>query len=137
MASTIVPCLLYRDAPAMIDWLCTVFGFSKKAVYMDGEKVAHAELTLGAGMLMLGSTRGTESNQPWATLIRQPDEIDFAETQSPSLQVDDPDAVYQLVKKHGGTIVLDIEDKDYGGRGFSCRDPEGHLWAVGSYNPWV
>lgn len=135
--STIVPCLLYRDAPAMIDWLCTVFGFSKKAVYMDGHKVVHSELTLGAGMLMIGSTPDADSEQAWAKLIRQPDTLGMSETQSPSLQVDDPDAVYARVKQHGGSIVLDIEDKGYGGRGFSCRDPEGHLWAVGNYDPWA
>jgi len=137
MRSTIAPCLLYHDAPAMIEWLCTVFGFDKKAVYMNGEKVAHAELTLGAGMVMLGSVPDEDSSQPWAKLIRQPSELNFVETQSPSLMVDDPDAVYALVTKHGGTVVLEIEDKDYGGRGFTCRDPEGHLWAVGNYNPWA
>jgi uncharacterized glyoxalase superfamily protein PhnB len=137
MGSTIAPCLLYHDAPAMIEWLCTVFGFDKKAVYMNGEKVAHAELTLGAGMVMLGSVPDVDSSQPWAKLIRQPSELNFVETQSPSLMVDDPDAVYALVTKNGGTVVLEIEDKDYGGRGFTCRDPEGHLWAVGNYNPWA
>ncbi len=33
-------------------------------------------------------------------------------------------------------MVPDIEDKEYGGRDFTCRDPEGHLWNVGSYDPW-
>lgn len=137
MSSTIVPCLLYRDAPAMIEWLCAVFGFSKKAVYMDGDKVAHAELTLGSGMVMVASIPDADSDRLWAKLIRQPADISLAETQSPSLQVDDPDAVYARVNKHGGSIELDIEDKGYGGRGFVCRDPEGHLWAVGNYNPWA
>jgi hypothetical protein len=27
-------------------------------------------------------------------------------------------------------------DRDYGGRGFSCRDLEGHLWSVGTFDPW-
>jgi uncharacterized glyoxalase superfamily protein PhnB len=30
----------------------------------------------------------------------------------------------------------DIKDQDYGERGFSCRDPEGHLWNIGTYDPW-
>jgi uncharacterized glyoxalase superfamily protein PhnB len=33
--------------------------------------------------------------------------------------------------------VLDIKDEDYGGRGFSCRDLEGHLWNIGTYDPWA
>lgn len=28
------------------------------------------------------------------------------------------------------------KDEDYGGRGYSCRDPEVNLWNFGSYNPW-
>ena len=31
---------------------------------------------------------------------------------------------------------MEIKDEDYGGRGFSCFDPEGHLWNFGSYDPW-
>jgi uncharacterized glyoxalase superfamily protein PhnB len=37
----------------------------------------------------------------------------------------------------GATIVLPLKDEDYGGRGFTCRDPEGHLWSIGSYDPWA
>ena len=33
--------------------------------------------------------------------------------------------------------MIDIKDGDYGGRGFTCRDPEGHLWNFGSYDPWA
>ena len=40
------------------------------------------------------------------------------------------------VKAAGATVVMDLEDKDYGSREFSCRDPEGHLWNFGTYDPW-
>ena len=133
--STIIPALRYRDAPAMIDWLCKAFGFEKNAVYPNPDgTIAHAQLTLGNGMLMLGSvTNGT----PYSALLRQPDEMDRTVTQSPYLVVADCDAVYATAKAAGAEIVLDIVDQDYGGRGFSCRDPEGHLWSVGSYDPWA
>lgn len=136
--STVVPCLLYHDAPAMIDWLCKVIGFEKKAIYTDDQgKVMHSELTLGMGMIMVGSTAAPDDPNPWAQLVKHPSEFNKVETQSPSLYVDDPDAVYAKVKENGGEVVLDIEDKNYGGRGFCCRDPEGHLWTIGSYDPWA
>ena len=69
-------------------------------------------------------------------LIRQPDEIGGAQTQSAYLIVADADAVYARAKAAGAVIVLDIKDQDYGGRGFTCRDPEGHLWNFGTYDPW-
>jgi uncharacterized glyoxalase superfamily protein PhnB len=135
MNSTIIPALRYRDAPAAIDWLCRAFGFAKNTVYANPDgTIAHAQLTLGGGMIMLGSVN---NGGPYSELIRQPDEIGGAETQSPCIVVEDCDAVCKTAKDAGAKIVMDIADMDYGGRAFSCRDPEGHLWSVGSYNPWA
>ncbi len=62
--STIIPCLRYRNAHAMIDWLCNAFGFEKHAIYTDGDTLHHAQLTFGNGMIMLG----TASNEnAWAS----------------------------------------------------------------------
>jgi len=95
---------------------------------------ALAQTLYAKGMIMLGSvTNGT----PHSDLIRQPDELDRAETQSPYLVVEDCDAIYATAKAAGAEMVVDIKDQDYGGRGFTCRDPEGHLWSVGSYDPWA
>jgi uncharacterized glyoxalase superfamily protein PhnB len=119
----------------MIEWLCKAFGFAKHAVYAnDDGTIGHAQLTLGQGMIMLASvTNGT----PYSTLVRQPEASDWRETQAPYIVVPDCDAVYATAKAAGATMLLDIRDQDYGGRGFTCRDPEGHLWSVGSYDPWA
>jgi uncharacterized glyoxalase superfamily protein PhnB len=54
----IIPALRYRNARAAIDWLCKAFGFEAKMVVQgDGDRVAHAELVLGNGMVMLGDAR--------------------------------------------------------------------------------
>ncbi len=132
-ASTVIPALRYRDAPAAIDWLCRVLGFERRCVYMaDDRTVAHAELTLGNGMIMIGSVT---NNTPYSELIRQPADTGF-ETQSPYLIVDDCTPIYDRVKAAGASIVLELEDKEYGGKAFTCRDPEGHLWSLGEYDPW-
>lgn len=70
-------------------------------------------------------------------MMAQPDEIGGRETQAPYLIVADCDAVYATAKAAGAEIVLELEEKDYGGKGFTCRDPEGHVWYVGSYDPWA
>jgi uncharacterized glyoxalase superfamily protein PhnB len=134
--STIIPALRYRDAPAAIDWLCNVFGFERQAVYANDDGViAHAQLTLGDGMLMLGSVQKQDTE--WGKQIKQPDEIGGAETQAPYLVVDNADEVYARAKAAGAKIVIEIRDEDYGGRGFVCRDLEGRLWSVGTYDPWA
>jgi uncharacterized glyoxalase superfamily protein PhnB len=132
--STIIPCLRYRDALTMIEWLCGAFGFQKHAVYADGTTVHHAQLSFGNGMIMLGSADNTS---PWSDRVVQPDEIGGRETQSPCVIVSDADSHYTQAKSAGAIIVDEISNRDYGGRGYSCRDPEGHLWHFGSYDPWV
>ena len=47
------------------------------------------------------------------------------------------DAHYRQALVAGAVVVIDIKDEDYGGRGYSCRDPEGHIWNFGSYDPWA
>jgi uncharacterized glyoxalase superfamily protein PhnB len=132
--SFVITTLRYRDAPAAIDWLVSVLSFEKHLVVPDANGgIAHAELTLGNGMIMLSSV----SDTPFNKLMKQPDEIGGAETQSCYLVVDDADAVHERVIAANAKVVIAIKDEDYGGRGFSCLDPEGHLWNVGSYDPWV
>src|ERR1700686_3822047 len=59
--STIMPTMRYHDAPAAIEWLCQVFGFARHAVYANPDgTIGHAELTLGGGMIMLGSQKDDE-----------------------------------------------------------------------------
>jgi uncharacterized glyoxalase superfamily protein PhnB len=134
MSSTVIPCLRYRDAPRMIEWLCSAFGFKRHLVVDDDQGgIAHAQLTLGPGMIMLGSARS--GNDHFGRLQSTP-EVLGGTTQSPYLVVPDADEIYRRAKTAGAEIVIEIKDEDYGGRVFSCRDPEGHLWNIGSYDPW-
>jgi uncharacterized glyoxalase superfamily protein PhnB len=131
--ATVIPCLRYRDAPAAIEWLCRAFGFEQHLVVPNPDgTIAHAQLSFCNGMVMLGSVVESE----FGRLMKQPDEIGGAETQTAYVIVSDADAVYARAKAADATIVLDIKDEDYGGRDFTCRDPEGHLWSFGTYDPW-
>jgi uncharacterized glyoxalase superfamily protein PhnB len=129
----IVPAMRYRDAPAAIDFLCRAFGFEKHLV-VPGEDgtIAHAQLTLGNGMIMLGSFRGDE----FGRLVRQPDDVGGV-TQSAYVIVADPDAHCARAEAAGARIVQPVADQAYGGRLYTCRDPEGHIWSFGSYDPWA
>ncbi|KAF1070564.1 MAG: hypothetical protein GAK45_00745 [Pseudomonas citronellolis] len=132
---SLFPCLRYRDAPAAIRWLDTTFGFQARLVIEDGQGgIAHAQLALpdGSGMLMLGSSH---IDNAYGQLMRHPDQAQGC-TQSLYLCVADPQACYLRARAAGADIVIDIRDEDYGGQGFTCRDPEGHLWSLGSYDPW-
>ena len=131
--SVIIPTMRYKDAPTAIEWLCKAFGFEKHLV-VPGENgtIAHAQLSFGNAMIMLGSKNDNAYDQ----LLRTPTALNGFNTQAPYIVVEDVDAHYQRAITAGAKIVLDIKDEDYGGRGYSCKDPEGYLWNFGSYNPW-
>ena len=131
--STIMPTLRYKDAPAAIDWLCQVFGFARHAVYAQPDgSIGHAELTLGGGMIMLGS----EKNDEYGRGFKSPAELGV-ETRSAYIVVTDADSVYARAQAAGGTVVRPLKETDYGSREFTVKDPEGHSWSVGTYDPWA
>ena len=131
--STVIPAMRYRDANAAIEWLCKAFGFEKHLV-VPGENgtVAHAQLSFGNGMIMLGSAREDEFGQ-W---VKPPRETGGIGTQSVYIIVENADAHCARAKAAGAELVMEVEDQDYGGRLYSCLDPEGHFWSFGTYNPW-
>ena len=134
--ATLIPCLRYRDAPAAIEWLCNTFGFEKHMVVPgENNSILHAQLAYGNGMLMLGSA--DRAGSEFDKLMKQPDEIGGAQTQTTYVVVPDADAVYARVRRAEAEIVIDIKDEDYGGRGFTCRDPERHIWSFGTYDPFA
>jgi uncharacterized glyoxalase superfamily protein PhnB len=89
--ATVIPCFRYRNAPAAIEWLCATFGFEKHLVVgNDDGTIAHAQLSFGNGMIMVGSAVDSE----FGKLMKQPDEIGGFATQLPYLIVSDADVVY-------------------------------------------
>ena len=49
----------------------------------------------------------------------------------------DAAAVYAMAKAVGAVMVQELAEMEYGGKAFACRDPEGHVWSVGEYDPWA
>ena len=131
--SSIIPTLRYKDAPEAIEWLCNAFGFEKNLVVPgDNETITHAQLIFGNAMIMLGS----ENDNDYGKHIKPPENLRGINTQCPYIIVADIDEHYKRAIAAGAKIILEIKDEDYGGRGYSCQDPEGHIWNFGSYNPW-
>lgn len=131
--STIIPALRYKDAPAAIEWLCRVLGCTKHAVYANEDgTIAHAQLALGGGMIMLGSAK----DDAHAPRFKSPGELGGMETQSNYVVAADAEAVFARAQAAGADIVRPIQATDYGSREFAVRDPEGHSWSVGTYDPW-
>ncbi len=131
--STVIPAHRYKDAPAAIDWLCQVFGFERHAVY-EGENgtIAHAELSLGNGIVMLGSAKEDEHSR----CLKSPQELGGVETCGIYIVVSDADAAHARAVAAGAVVTRPLQDTPYGSREFAVKDPEGNTWSAGTYDPW-
>jgi len=132
--TTIIPAYRYTNAPAAIEWLCTVLGFERRAVY-EGENgtIAHAELSLGNGIVMLGSAKDDE----YSRSFKSPQDLGGISTGGVYLVVPDADAAFARAQATGATVTRPLQDTPYGSREFAVKDPEGHSWSVGTYDPWA
>jgi uncharacterized glyoxalase superfamily protein PhnB len=132
----LIPSLRYADAAKAIDWLCDAFGFERHLV-VPGENgaIAHAQLTFGDGMLMLGS--GGEHGRPFDRFVQPPKDRDDVRPGSLYLIVEDADVHCASARTAGAEIVDEPRDEDYGGRGYTCRDLEGNVWTFGTYDPYA
>lgn len=128
---TIMPTLQYRDARAAIEFLCTAFGFARKAVYQgDDGSIAHAELTYGNGLIMLGSIRDSD----YSKLQVSPTAAGGV-TGGIYVVVENADSHFARAQAAGAAIVREPVTQDYGGRDYTAKDPEGHVWSFGTYDP--
>lgn len=128
---TLIPSLVYDDAPAAIDWLVNAFGFERNMVVPGPDNtIAHAQLTLGSAMIMLGSA-ATSSLR-----VKSPRTLGGV-SGAIYVVIDKVDAHCARARAAGATIIREPTDEDYGGRDYACRDPEGHLWSFGTYAPTI
>ena len=128
---SVIPALQYKDAKAAIEFLCKAFGFTKNAVYEEEDgSIAHAQLAHGNGMVMLGSGKDSE----YGKLLVRPSDAGGV-TMSTYVIVEDADAHFARAKAAGAQIVREPVTQDYGGRDYTCKDPEGHVWTFGTYDP--
>lgn len=130
----VIPNLSYKDAHTAIDWLCDTFGFTAKMVVPgDDGGVVHAQLVINNAMVMVASER---PDGPIGEIMAVPGAVGGKITGGLYLVVDDIDDHYKNSVSKGAKIIMENADQTYGGRGYTCLDPEGHLWSFGSYDPW-
>ena len=124
----IYPSLSYADAQAAIEWLCRAFGFTTRLVVPAPDRiVVHSELSLGPGVIMVSSEKPAAGRVGPKTV--------GSVSQALCVRVDDPDAHYRRAKAAGAVILQELQDEEYGSRGYMAQDPEGHQWYFGTYQP--
>ena len=138
MRHALIPSLRYEDAPAAILFLCDAFGFVPHAIYADEEDqqlIHHAQLLLDGNMIMLSSATDGETRDLYRW--RTTEEADGI-TMCVYAVVSDVDGHADRARAAGAEFITEPHDNEgYPGRGYSARDPEGHVWSFGDYDPFA
>jgi uncharacterized glyoxalase superfamily protein PhnB len=127
-----IPFLRYHDAKSAIAFLEEGFGFESKLVVEDEDgKVAHAQLSFGTGMVMLSEVQEGGEHAEHITTAREAGKP----TAGVYIVVDDVDSHATRAAAAGADVFYPPAAQDYGGRAYTCLDPEGNMWSFGSYDP--
>jgi len=122
-APSLAPYLFYADVAQAAAFLQQAFGFKLgfTSPNPDGG-LAHAQLTHGGGLIMLGHAGGGGLG-----MVRRADTL-------PALHagmyvfVDDVDAHCERARQAGAKIVEPPADRFWGDRMYCATDPEGQFW---------
>ncbi|CAN5837069.1 VOC family protein [soil metagenome] len=117
-----LPYLTVADARAAIAWYADALGAALigEPIVMDDNRIGHAELGIGGGMLYLADEYpelGLTAPTPRATSV------------SLMLPVADTDAALQRARDRGAVVERESAD-NYGSRGATIVDPFGHRWML-------
>ncbi|HZM61853.1 MAG TPA: VOC family protein [Vicinamibacterales bacterium] len=114
---TVTPYLIVTDADAELTFLKAAFGATEVMCQRNPDNtVAHAEITIGDSLVMLGQAGGQ-----WKPL-----------SAALYLWVDDVDATYGRALRAGARSESEPEDKPYGHRNGGVVDQNGITWWIGA-----
>ena len=131
MEPVVIPMLTYENGVTAMDWLCSVFGFTEKIKWLDGDgKLSHGEISMGGGIIMLANggkdyqspkhhKENCSSAAKWYTV---PYIINGV-----LVYVDDVRAHFKRSKEMGASILSVLEFDDPGTR-YRAEDLEGQRW---------
>jgi len=109
---SVVPYLLVKDAPALIEFLKSAFaGNARMVIPSPTNGVTHAEVEIGDSLIMLSDA---------SELPRAPAHL--------CLYVKDVDAAYEKSLTAGAASQSEPKTQDYGQRMAGITDPAGNTW---------
>jgi PhnB protein len=121
----LTPAIAVRDGAAAITFYQKALGAKVRMCMKDPSgKVAHAELEIGTGLLMLADK--------FEGYNHTPDDLK-ASTVTFNLYVEDVDAAVARAVEQGATLLFPVKDQFYGDRSGRVRDPFGHVWILSSH----
>ena len=129
----LTPYLIVKDAARAIEFYMKAFGAREIYRLTDPSapngKIGHAELEIGAGVLMLADEWPDFGALSPASIGGSPVSL--------HLYVADVDAVVARVADAGATVLRQPKDEFFGDRVATIVDPFGHRWQLATRNETV
>ena len=123
-----VSILRYERIDEALSFLERAFGLVASFVADDHGVIVHAQVRAGSSSIFLSPDVADDRYA-----MRSPRHLNGT-NQCVYLVVDgDIDHHAATAGAAGAEIVTEPHDTEYGGREYSCRDPEGHVWSIGTY----
>jgi len=117
--------LIVRGAASAIDFYKRAFGATEIFRLPMGERIGHAELRIGGGIVMLADEMPEMGHKSPQTLGGTPVSLLF--------YVPDVDATFARALAAGGTSQKPLQNQFYGDRSGTLVDPFGHVWTVATH----
>jgi uncharacterized glyoxalase superfamily protein PhnB len=119
---TFIPSVIYKDNRAALQWLQKAFGFEPSMVLTDAQdKIVHAEMSYGDGVVMIGSEFFSWTKSPTA--------VGGVNTQRIHVRIEKGiDEHCERARAAGAKIIGEPADQFYGDRTYGAMDLEGHSW---------
>jgi uncharacterized glyoxalase superfamily protein PhnB len=129
MPQRIYPFLYVEDVRAYLEFLSRAFGFETRHHHVDPDdsEHEHAETSLGGATIMIG-----RAARKWGTVA--PRKL-LGRPAAVYLYVDDVDAHFRRARAAGAEVDDEPQDKPWGDRMYTARDPEGHEWYFATHRP--
>lgn len=119
----VTPYLIVRGAARAIEFYMKAFGAVELMRFpAPGDKIGHAEIRIGEGVVMLADESPEMGHNSPQTLGGTPITLMF--------YVTDVDAQFAKALAAGGTVKQPLKDQFYGDRSGTIVDPFGHLWTI-------
>jgi PhnB protein len=122
---SVTPYLVVAGAADAIDFYRRAFGAQEKFRLPMGDKVGHAELTIGDSIVMLADE--------WPDMGIVGPATRGGTTVSLMIYVDDVDSAFERAIDAGAQSERAVRDEFYGDRSGTLVDPFGHRWTLATH----
>ena len=123
--NAVIPALAFKGAEAAIKWYVKVFDAKEKMRFDNPDNtVAHAEITIGADVVMLAEENPQYNSSP-KTL--KGNSVNLC------VYVPNVDAVIKKATENGAKLIKPAEDQFYGDRSGRIEDPFGYRWIISTH----